>query len=364
VRVVHVVDRLDARAAGVGYAVAQWAAAERELGIDAQVVTADHEHAFGVAVAITCSRALRAVSAADLVHLHALWIPSTWIAGWMTILARKPYVITPHGMLDAWALRRSRWKKLASAALFERMLVSRAACLHALCASELQAARAFGRSGPIAVIPPGIDETLLDTPADPELNAPYALFLGRLHPKKGIDILIRAFAKVRQRYSRWRLVIAGPDEGGHRRELEALVREEGLGDAVSFAGEVHGAEKVTLLRRASVFALTSHSEGLPVAVLEAMACGVPVLVSKQCNIEDVHEAGAGYVGNTTVERSAELLEALMALDARSHCEMGQRGRDLVVRRFTRRASAREMVEVYQWLLRGGTQPTQVQEDHV
>jgi glycosyltransferase involved in cell wall biosynthesis len=360
-RVAHVVDRLDARCAGVAYAVAHWASAERALGIEAQIVTADHRRLPPMAWVATGARALRAVKTADVVHLHGLWTPSTWITGWTAALARTPFVVTPHGMLDPWALRRSRWKKAASATVFEGPIVSRAACIHVLCASELRAARAFGCPGSIAVIPPGIDEGLLSERCDPRQDEPYVLFLGRLHPKKGIGILIRAFAATRRRHPGWRLVIAGPDEIGHRAELEAVSRGMGVADAVSFPGAVHGREKLALLLGASLFALTSQSEGLPVAVLEAMACGVPVLISRQCNLEGVSEAGAGFVGDTSVERAAELLDVLCAFDRRRRQEMGARGRDLVMQRFTRRSAADGLIGVYRWLLRGGSPPPQVQE---
>jgi glycosyltransferase involved in cell wall biosynthesis len=148
-----------------------------------------------------------------------------------------------------------------------------------------------------------------------------------------LDLLLPAFSRAARQFPDHMLVIAGPDEAGMTPELTRMAREGGVESRVLFTGPVYGATKIGLLRQAQLFALTSYSEGLPLAVLEAMDCGVPVLLTTACNLPEVAEAEAGLVVSPTIMDLAQGLTSMLA--ANNWCrEMGLRGKDLIASRFT------------------------------
>lgn len=359
VRVLHVVATLGAHGAGVTAAVGELLRAQRRIGLDVAVLEGDalpNPRSRGSWRGLGfVARAWREIGDADVVHVHALWLLSTWIATHVALLRDKPYVVTPHGMLDPWALSQSAFKKRVARLLAEDRLLSRAGCIQALCGPELAAIRRLEIRSPVAIVPPGVDPGLLEQRSSSRDDDPYVLFLGRLHPKKGIDVLLRAFSTVTTR-TRWRLVIAGPDEVGYREELERLARELGIESCTEFVGAVEGDRKLALLRGASAFALASHSEGLPVAVLEAMAAGIPVAISSACNLAEVADVGAGFVAPAATESFSAVLSRAMTLEPAARVAMGERGRALVRERFTTTTGAAQLRAVYEWLCRGGAAP--------
>ena len=170
----------------------------------------------------------------DLVHQHALWMyPSVAVSAWHKLTGR-PYIVSPHGMLDAWALANSRWKKKIASAFFEKRNLQNAACLHALCEAEAAAMRDYGLRNPIAVVPNGValqaqrcDEWRVT--GDESARLKTLLFLGRLHPKKGLPDALRGWAEVtRGGNSGWRFVIAGWDKRGHEAALKRMCGELGV----------------------------------------------------------------------------------------------------------------------------------------
>ena len=267
----------------------------------------------------------RETSAADIVHVHGLWtIPGT-VACRSARRHAKPYIITLHGMLALWSLKRSRRKKRVYAALFENRNLENAAALHFLNDSERDEAKLFGASTRSFVIPNAVDlEGFTDLPTRQALDhvIPQAqgktvvLFLGRLHKKKGLDTLIPAFAQASARSPDLHLLIAGPDEGGYRARVEGWVGDHNLNESVTFLGSVHGDDKKTLWGGADIFVLPSHEEGDSMAVKEAMAARLPVVVTRQCRIPQVETRGAGLVVDPTPESVAD---ALVALDEPLKC---------------------------------------------
>ena len=168
--------------------------------------------------------------APDISHTHGLWLYPGVAAKNYSRKNNRPYLISPHGMLDPWALKNSRWKKLIAYSLFEREHLSGARCLRALCASEAQSIRRLQLKNDIAVIPNGIDLPMDSAPSAPpwkefvEPGKKVLLFLSRIHPKKGLVNLLKAWAKNRKP-EEWVLAIAGWDQGGHELELKQLATE-------------------------------------------------------------------------------------------------------------------------------------------
>jgi poly(glycerol-phosphate) alpha-glucosyltransferase len=295
----------------------------------------------------------------DIAHAAGLWMYPSVVSMRRARRTRRPAVIAPHGMLDAWALANSAWKKRIAFALYERAHLESAACLHALCAAEADAIRAFGLKNPIAVIPNGVDLPDVSAPPPPppwEDRGPVLLFLGRLHPKKGLQPLVEAWAAARD--SEWRLAIAGWDQGGYGARIEALARERGARDSILMLGPLHGAEKAAAYRGASGFVLPSYSEGLPMTVLEAWSFGCPVLMTAACNLPEGFRTGAAIEISADPRVLAEQLRAFFLTSPDERRAIGLRGRALAERAFSWAGAAEKTMALYAWLA-GGPRPAHV-----
>ena len=338
----------------------------------------------------------------DVVALQGLWQYSSIATRRQWRRRGVPYVISPRGMLDKWALANSRWKKALAAWVFENAVLRDAACLHALCESEADAMRAYGLRQRIEVVPNGVE-----LPAEPagdrrskigdRVGRRRLVFLGRIHPKKGLVGLIRAWAALRNSpsairdFAEWELVVAGWDQGGHEGELKGLCGELGLRIAdrgalmaeqnspatsyslpvtapevplldserstldsaeVLFFGPAFEEEKKALLRSAEAFILPSYSEGLPMSVLEAWSYGLPVVMTPECNLPEGFASGAALeirnseMGNAKWDGLRELIE----MPGAQRCAIGMRGRRLVEDKFTWPKVAARMKEIYESLL--------------
>jgi len=187
-----------------------------------------------------------------------------------------------------------------------------------------------------------------------------AVFLGRVHGKKGLLPLLEAWSTIRQTSPEWHLVIAGPDEAGHAAEVASRADQLQLSDSVSLVGPVYGAEKQALLRAASVFVLPSFSEGFSVAVLEAMAAELPVLITPGCNFPEAGAAGAAAIVEPTLEGIRDGLGGLLLMPDYEREEMGRRGHHLVLTKYSWETVAQQMLAVYQWVLGEGPLPGCVQ----
>jgi poly(glycerol-phosphate) alpha-glucosyltransferase len=191
------------------------------------------------------------------------------------------------------------------------------------------------------------------------------LFLGRLHPKKGIRELLIAWARIAKDSPgiarSWRLAIVGWDDAGLLEQLRATTKELGLGeDSVVFPGALFGEDKAAALWNADAFVLPSYSEGLPMAVLEAWAHGLPVFMTRECNLPEGFDAGAAIeIRTDPAELAAVLARALPRPDL---AEVGRRGRELVRSQFSWPAIVSELRTVYDWLARGGRPPACVRLD--
>ena len=285
------------------------------------------------------SRAL-ATGNFDVVHQHGIWqATSIAVAAWRRSTGR-PVMISPRGMLDPWALANSGQKKRLAGRLYERANILNATSLHALSESEAKAIRAYHPGGRIDLIPNGTDLPEDRTPPRPGFlpddGRKTLMFIGRFHPKKGIVELLEAFSRLKHSSpdlaARWRLVIAGWDDGGYRTTVEHSVVKYGLSGDVALPGALYGANKDAALRYAEAFVLPSHSEGLPMSVLEAWAYRLPALITDACNLPEGFAARAAYrISLRPDELIADLMAALSADDLASR---GKAGHALVADRFS------------------------------
>jgi len=254
----------------------------------------------------------RMVPSADVVHIHAIWDEMQHQAAQVARARGVPYLFKPCGMLDPWCLAQSRWKKQLYLRLRLRENLDNASALHFTSGTERRLAQPLELKAPAVVESNGINlDEFEDLPARghfrsrlPGVGAgPLVLFLSRLHPKKGLDLLVPAFAQVAPNNAA--LVIAGPEEDGYGVVVRELVRHHGLEGRVHFSGMLHGRERVEALADADLFVLPSYQENFGTVVIEALAAGVPVVISDQVNIhEEIAAAGVGSVVRTNVEELA------------------------------------------------------------
>lgn len=307
-----------------------------------------------------------AAAALDVLHVHGLWMyPSVAARRWRAA-RHAPYIVSPHGMLDPWALANSGWKKDIAARLYERAHLTQAACIHALCDAELEAIRTFGLRNPVCVIRNGVTATAHFAAARPAWRAALPsdarilLFLGRLTPKKGLTNLIRAWSAFKQRAATtaapWHLVIAGWGDDGYVAGLRSLAAHLALDAHTHFIGPQHDAAKDATFGAAEAFILPSVSEGLPMAILEAWQHGLPVLMTPQCNLPEGVAHGAAVAVMPDVDSLAARLADLATWPPTRLLAMGHAGRALAAERFSWPAVAQEFSAVYQWICKGGDRP--------
>lgn len=254
----------------------------------------------GAPRAVTGETLAAQIERADLVHIHGIWQEHCTLAATLSRRFRKPYVISAHGMLDSWALNEKKWKKSVYLRLFERRNLAGAAALHALTRAE---AADYGRIAPNAAIRTIPNAIHLPGEADPNLflssykeveGKTIVLFLSRLHPKKGLDLLCEAWSRIAPEYPAAHLVVAGPNSGCVRQELESAFEARNVSGSVTFTGMLAGTMKWSALAAAHLFVLPSRSEGLSMAALEAMGMGKPVVLTEQCHIDGLAEQNCGW----------------------------------------------------------------------
>lgn len=282
----------------------------------------------------------------DIVHIHGLYrFPPTY-AAWQARRQGVPYVIRPHGNLDPYLHDKSTTGHPRIKRLYERWFdlpnLHAADAIHYTAEDERERTSFLKLRAPSFVVPNGLDWAQYVTlPARGALrarwglgDAPVVLFLGRLHFKKGLDLLIPAFDALRQRVPGVQLVIAGPENDDYGQRVRGWARERGLEAAVYFVGPLHGAEVLQAYVDADVFALPSYTENFGMTVIEALACSLPVVISDQVNIHaEISGAGAGLVTRCDAGEVAQALEILL-VDADRRRAMGEAGRQLVKARFT------------------------------
>jgi glycosyltransferase involved in cell wall biosynthesis len=285
-------------------------------------------------------------AAPDIVHLHGIWgVGARATAAWAR-RTRKPFVVSLHGMVDPWAWNRSRMKKQVSTLFWEGQLLRDAAMLHALNAAEATAISDHDFGAPVRVVPNGVSlpENLSLRPALDGRRS--LLFIGRLHPKKGLKELIAAWAMVSPAVrDNWRLTIAGWDEIGLLAALQDQTRALGLRGDVEFLGPVFDDAKDAAFRAAGAFILPSYSEGLPMTVLEAWSYALPALISEACNLPNGFTEGAAFEIRTDPPSMAAAMEAVL-LDEPRLVAAGGRGRILVEAEHDWKAISRSMMAAY------------------
>lgn len=307
------------------------------------------------ATSIPLARALaEAIPRHDVVHLHSLYMFHDKVVGRECGRTGVPYLLRPHGTLDPYLHARRRWRKTLLEVWFQNRVTRGASAMHFTTEDEMRLAAPFSFGVRGIVVPNGLDIEDYDAlpprgtfrGRHPALGTrPIVLFLGRLNFKKGLDILTRAFADVVRAHPQAHLVIAGPDDGMEA-ATRAWIADYGYADRVIFTGMLAGTEKLAVLRDADLFVLPSYSENFGIAVVEAMACGLPVVVSDKVNLwHEVAGAGAGWVTPAAAAPFAAAIAEALANPGEAHAR-GACGRALAERRFRWPEIARALEEAY------------------
>jgi glycosyltransferase involved in cell wall biosynthesis len=293
----------------------------------------------------------------DLLHIHAIFSYPSTVAMAIARLKGIPYIVRPLGQLCEWSLQQSANKKQIYLNLIERANLKHSQAIHFTSEMEQQEASYLNLGVPSFVLPHGLSIP----PAIPDarhrlreylnipIDQPIILFLSRLHPKKGLDYLIPALGKLN--CNRFTFVLAGSGSPEYTDELESVVVSTGIGDRTHFAGFLEGEIKNLFLQGSDLFILTSHSENFGVAVLEALAAGLPVIVTPGVALASVVEQHKlGYVIPQDVLEIANAVDNFLIYPELAK-QMGDRARQFVLEKYTWENIACQMIQIYMKILK-------------
>lgn len=293
----------------------------------------------------------------DIVHTHLPFIYPTYIASKLAKIHNKPLLYHQRGVLSENALGFRSFKKKIYISLIEKKIIQNSSCLIALTKYEFDTFKKFSlKKQRISIIPNGIDTKkfiLEDTNySDFNINDSHIviLFLGRLHPSKGADLLLSAFMKAKLKNDNLRLVMAGPDEFGLINKFHQTIIDNNLQEYVIFPGMVLGDEKKKLLARADLFVLPSFSEGFSMAILEALASSTAVLISPQCNFNEIQDVDAGIVISNDIELISDKITE-MTNDLFKLKQMGQNGKEFVSKNYDWKKITGKFIELYKTIVK-------------
>jgi len=291
---------------------------------------------------------------ADILHTHGLWQYPSWVAQAWKKRHQQPHVVSARGMLQPWAWQHKKWKKRPMWSLLERRNLASASLLHATVTEEAEALRDRGLRAPIAILPNGVDLVPLCHFNENEISPRTALFMSRIHPSKGLPLLLQAWAKVKP--ENWQLHIAGPDETGHLAVLQRLAASLGIQSNVRFSGALRGNQKIKAFQESDLFILPTHSENFGIVVAEALAHGRPVITTHGAPWKLLEQKGCGWWVPTSADGIAVALDDATTRPRKTLIEMGERGRVMVAERFAWSGIAQQMIECYQWVRGEGEKP--------
>ncbi|WP_043758175.1 glycosyltransferase [Imhoffiella purpurea] len=300
-----------------------------------------------------------AAGSIDVLHNHSLWMMPNIYPGRVAEKYQVPLVVSPRGTLSAWAMRSGSRVKRVFWPLVQRRALEPTTCFHATAKAEYQDIRRAGFMQPVAIIPNGVDiPTLRDHDRD---GFRTVLFLGRIHPGKGVDLLLSAWQVVCQRHPDWQLKIVGPVHGEYRRRMEALAIKLRL-PRLTFSGPLYGAAKMDAYQQADVFVLPSLSENFGMVVAEALASATPVIVSKGAPWAGLERERAGWWIDIGLAPLIASLDHVMQMTRSDLRIMGNKGRHWMQRDYSWERIGRQMRETYEWMYSWSNRPSWVIED--
>lgn len=362
-KVVHYIPSIDRTSGGVGFYM-QLLAAELGKLTELHVVTVKSENElklenceihyissgiFGSAKEEWCT-ILKRVNP-DVVHVNCCWMPQcAFTQKWAQQLGYK-VVLTPHGMLEPWIVKRNYWtKKLPALVLYQCKAVERANVIHATAESEKANLLALGYNTNIKIVPNGVEVKNIEM-KESWTKTKKILFLSRVHVKKGIEFLIGAAAQLRTELDGYEFIIAGEGDQTYIDSLKQRCKEQGVDHLFNFCGGIYGDKKWELFRQADVFVLPTYSENFGIVVAEAQASGTPVITTTGTPWEELNTYKCGWCVSPTQSAITEAIRQALNTPVEELKEMGMRGRELMEQNYSTDAVARKMDELYKSILK-------------
>ena len=297
------------------------------------------------------------ISTYDLVHTNTIFSPLISLVHVICQLKKIPYIATPHGMLEPWALSYKAKKKKYYYQWLEKPLLKKARAIQTLASSEAEKIQKLGFLNTVT-IPNGIHIQEYQTLPSAEIfyqqfphtrNKTLILFLGRIDPKKGLDLLAPAFAHAYQKFSNAHLIVAGPDSINFMPTAKQYFKDAGCEDAVTFTGMLQGDLKLAALAAATIYVAPSYSEGFSMSVLEGMASGLPCVITTGCNFSEAATAKVAHVVDIDSNSIAEALIDCLQYPQQAN-QMGNQARQFIFDNYTWEIIAKKLVEVYQKII--------------
>jgi len=289
----------------------------------------------------------------SIIHSHGIWQMNGIYAANAATKYKVQFVVSPRGTLSDWAMKSGTKFKKIFWPLLQRPALKQVNCFHATAESEYLDIRRLGFKQPVAIIPNGIDipdEKIIMTPKD---DTKTLLFLGRIHPKKGLDILLESWRFIQDEFPQWNLSIVGNDEdnygsSGYLNFTKTLANNLGL-NRVNFLGELNGEEKNLAYQQADIFILPTYSENFGVTVTESLAAGTPAIVSRGAPWESINTKNAGWSIDIGIEPLVSCLREALSLPDHKLKEIGINGRKWMIDDFSWPLIGEKMNETYKWL---------------
>ncbi|BDQ01735.1 glycosyltransferase [Ignavibacterium sp.] len=288
----------------------------------------------------------------DIFHGNGLWQYPVHKMASIARTINRPYVISPHGMLEPWALNKSKFKKRLSLFIYQYKDIANATCIHATSKMEAENIRKLGFSNPIAVIPNGLN--LSEFPVKEQTRKKEIrtiLFLSRIHPIKGVELLIKAWSEIEKSLRRcWQIEIVGNGDEKYINELRKIILRNNFIDEIKILNPKFGKEKITAYHNADLFVLPTYSENFGMVVAEALACAVPVITTKGAPWEELITHNAGWWIDIGAKPLAKALTEAMQLSDGERKQIGLNGRKLIEKNYLIESVAQKMIQLYEWIL--------------
>lgn len=282
----------------------------------------------------------------DIVHVNCCWMPQCALTQKWAQQAGYKVVLTPHGMLEPWIMKRHYWtKKVPALLLYQKSAVKNADYLHATAKSEKENLLKLGYNSRVAVISNGIDVESIALKQNWERNK-QILFLSRIHVKKGIEFLLKAVAALRKEMNGYTVRIVGEGEQTYINQLKEKAKERGVDSMIDFCGGVYGEQKWKMFREADVFVLPTYSENFGIVVAEALASGTPVITTKGTPWQELETYHCGWWTEIGTQPLVDALNGFLSLDEQELETMGRNGRRLVEEKYSANGMAKAMMNLY------------------
>lgn len=357
-KVLHITSSLDKSAGGPSRSVPQTCLALAKLGVEIEIICLPSVNPVKIeshprlhVTFMTYKNLIRFAfqlrpDTADLIHIQHVWTPYLTIIAHAARMKGIPYIITPRGMLEPWIMAQRPWKKKIGMALYQRRDLRGAVLIHSTCEMEKENILALGFTNRMAVIPNGIDLEKLPSPKQ-TYGSKKIVFLSRIHAKKGIELLLKAWNSIKNKG--WTLEIAGDGEADYVTELKQLIVKDQI-ENVLLVGSKYGTEKWALLKSADLFILPTFSENFGIVVAEALVMGVPVITTKGTPWKELETKNCGWWIDLTEENLKKAMIDAMSLNSETLREMGENGHLLVKNNYEIGAVALHINRLYQQIL--------------